>query len=132
MKLDYDAVEDLKKMKEKIIVFELCKITQLREKLHESLQQTQGSEDAKARKTKVTPRGENVKSNKTTKISSFTNTSMDDKAKTTYDKKKGDPREDGALIRNKFRTQTPPFLLTFEIFNCNVHNCLVDSRLRQV
>ena len=21
----------------------------------------------------------------------------------------------------------PPFLLSFEIFNCNVHNCLVDS-----
>jgi len=21
----------------------------------------------------------------------------------------------------------PPFFLSFEIFNCNVHNCLVDS-----
>jgi hypothetical protein len=25
------------------------------------------------------------------------------------------------------KSQTPPFLLTFEIFNFNVHNCLVDS-----
>ena len=31
LKLDYDVVEDLKKMKENIIIFELCKITQLRE-----------------------------------------------------------------------------------------------------
>ena len=33
LKLDYDVVEDLKKMKANITVFELCKTTQLREKL---------------------------------------------------------------------------------------------------
>ena len=33
LKLDYDVVEDLKKMKPNITFFELCKITQLREKL---------------------------------------------------------------------------------------------------
>jgi hypothetical protein len=33
LKLDYSVVEDLKKMKENITVFELCKITQLREQL---------------------------------------------------------------------------------------------------
>jgi hypothetical protein len=33
LKLDYDVVEDLKKMKVNITMFELCKITQLREKL---------------------------------------------------------------------------------------------------
>ena len=38
------------------------------------------------------------------------------------------PREDGALIGRKSRSQTPPFLLTLEIFNRNVHNYLVDSR----
>ena len=27
----------------------------------------------------------------------------------------------------KSKSQTKPFLLTFEIFNLNVHNCLVDS-----
>ena len=43
LKLDYDVVEDLKKMKANIMVFELCKITQLREKLHETLQNIQGS-----------------------------------------------------------------------------------------
>lgn len=33
LKLDYDVVEDLKKMKANINVFELCKITQMRVKL---------------------------------------------------------------------------------------------------
>jgi len=33
-----------------------------------------------------------------------------------------------ALIGQKSRTQTPPFLLTFEFYNNKLHNCLVDSR----
>ena len=33
LKLDYSVVEDLKKMNTNITVFELCKITQLREQL---------------------------------------------------------------------------------------------------
>ena len=32
-KLDYDVVHDLMKMRENVIVFELCKITQMRERL---------------------------------------------------------------------------------------------------
>ena len=31
------------------------------------------------------------------------------------------------IIGGKSKSQTLPFLLTFEIFNHNVHNCLVDS-----
>ena len=45
LKLHYDVVEDQKRMKENIIVFKLCKITQLMEKLCEALQQIQGSQD---------------------------------------------------------------------------------------
>lgn len=41
-KLDYSVVEDLKKMNANIIVFELCKLTQLREQLREVLQYIQG------------------------------------------------------------------------------------------
>ena len=79
------------------------------------------------RNTKATPKGKNVKANKMTKTSSVTNTFVDDKSKTIDDKKKGDPRADGPLIDKKSRSQTPPFLLTFGIFNQNVHNSLVDS-----
>ena len=31
------------------------------------------------------------------------------------------------LIGKKSKYTTPPFLLTFEIFNMNVSNCMVDS-----
>ena len=69
-----------------------------------------------------------MKANKMTKTSSVANTSIDDKSKTTYERKKGDPRVDGDLIGKKSKSQKTPFLLTFKIFNHNVHNCLVDSR----
>jgi hypothetical protein len=32
-----------------------------------------------------------------------------------------------SLIGKRSKSNTPPFLLTFEIFNRNVHNCMVDS-----
>ena len=68
--------------------------------------------------SKVTLKGKNIKATKTFKALSATNTSnMEEKP---------NPRVDGMLIRRKSRSQTPPFLLTFKIFNHNVHNCLVD------
>ena len=42
---------------------------------------------------------------------------MNDKYKATDEKNKGDPRLDGYLIGKKSRLQTPPLLLTFDIFN---------------
>ena len=39
---------------------------------------------------------------------------------------KVDPN-DIALIGGRLRSHTPPFLLTYEVFNKNLHNCLVDS-----
>ena len=51
---------------------------------------------------------------------------MENKEKITEGEKRLNPREDGALIGRKSRSQTPPFLLTFDIFNKNVHNYLVD------
>lgn len=33
-----------------------------------------------------------------------------------------------AIIGKPSKSQTPPFFSTFEIFNHDVHNCLVDSR----
>ena len=54
LKLDYDVVEDLKKMKVNIIVFELCKLTQLRENLCEALQHIQGPQYMTIGNSKVT------------------------------------------------------------------------------
>ena len=52
---------------------------------------------------------------------------MGQQFETEEEVRKPNPRADGALIGKGSRSQTPPFLLTFEIFNRNVHNCLVDS-----
>ena len=35
--------------------------------------------------------------------------------------------ENISLIGGRSRSHTPPFLLTYEVFNKNLHNCLVDS-----
>jgi len=34
---------------------------------------------------------------------------------------------DISLIGGRSKSHTPPFLLTFEIFNKNIHNCLINS-----
>ena len=78
--------------------------------------------------SKVEPKEKNVKTTKIVKTSTVANTSnMENKEKTTKEEKRPNPRSNGALIGRKYRYQTPPFLLTLEIFNRNVHNYLVDS-----
>ena len=54
LKLDYDVVESLNKMKANITVFELCNITQLRKQSHGALQHIQGSQDVMVGNTKAT------------------------------------------------------------------------------
>ena len=69
-----------------------------------------------------------MKTTKIVKTSSVANTSsMESKEKTTEEEKRPNPKADMALIGRNSRSQTPPFLLTIDIFNINVHNCLVDS-----
>ena len=83
LKLNYDVVEELKKMKANITMFELCMITQLREQLCEALQHIQGLQDVSVGNTKATLKGMNVKANQLTKASSIINTSsVNNKSKT--------------------------------------------------
>ena len=92
------------------------------------LQHIQGPQDVLVGNSKVTLKGMSIKSTKTFKASSVTNTSnVEDRERTTMEEKKPNPRADGMLIGRKSRSRTPPFLFTFEIFKRNVHNCLVDS-----
>jgi hypothetical protein len=129
LKLDYDVVEDFKKMKANITVFELCKITQWREQLRDALQTIQAPQDVVNSNSKATPKEKNVKTTNVVKTLVVANKSSSDskEKKTEEEVRKSNPRADGALIGKRSRSQTPPFLLTFEIFNRNVHNCLVDS-----
>ena len=101
-KLDYDVVEDLKKMKVNIMVFELCKITQLREQVREVLQHIQGPQDVVVGSSKVTLKGKSTKAIKIVKTSSVANTfNVEDKEKTTMEEKRPNPRADGYLIGQK-------------------------------
>ena len=93
------------------------------------LQHIQDPQDVLVGNSKVTPKGKSIKATKKFKALSVTNTSnVEDKERTTMEENRLNPRADGILIRRKSRSQTLPFLLTFEIFNRNVHNYLVDSR----
>ena len=105
LKLDYSVVEDLKKMKTNIIVFELCKITQLRQQLGEVLQHIQDPQDLLVGNSKVTLKGKSTKATKAVKAFSVANTSnVENKEKTTMEGKRPNPRADGTLIGRKSRS----------------------------
>ena len=77
--------------------------------------------------SKETSKGKNTKYIKSNKSSNVVNTSsVENKEKTTMEEKKPNPKPYGVLIGRKSRYLTPPFLLTFEIVNRNVHNYLFD------
>ena len=88
--MDYDIVEDIKKARANVSLFEMCKVPQQKEKLLKALE------------------------------------ALDEKMPTI-----NQPQEEEEIretsIGGKSKSKQPPFLLTFEIFNHNVHNCLVDS-----
>ena len=102
MKLDYDVVEILKKMKVNIMVFELCKITKLREKIPEALQHIQCPQDVVVGNLKATLKGKRIKATRLVKASSVANTSnVEDKEKTNMEEKIPNPRAYGDLIGRK-------------------------------
>ena len=88
--IEYDVVEDLKKIKANVPLFEMCKVPQQKEKLLKALETSEEERPA--------------------------------------DNQPLDEEEIGeASTGGRSKTKQPPFLLTFEIFNHNVHNFLVDS-----
>ena len=86
--MGYDIVEDIKKDKVNISLFEMCNLPQQKEKLLKSPE---------------TPNEEPPNENQ--------------------------PEEEigEASLGGKSKYKTPAFILTFDIFNYNVHNYLVDS-----
>ena len=88
--MDYDIMEDLKKVKANVPLFEMCKVPQQKERLLKAIE------------------------------------ALDEKMPTN-----NQPQEEEEIgetsVGGNSKSKHPPFLLTFEIFNHNVHNCLVDS-----
>ena len=81
--MGYDIVEDIKKTKENISLFEMCNLPQQKEKLLKALE---------------TPMKEPQNDNQ------------------------DDENIGEASLGGKSKYRTPAFLLTFEIFNYNLHN----------
>lgn len=98
--LEYDIIEDMKKMQANISLYELCKLTNQCELIVKTF----------------------VASPAISKPSSSVRANSSGRSKAVIGLQ---------VIVNSANTNsrgsTPPFLLTFEIFNYNVHNCLVDS-----
>ena len=83
-KMEYDIVEDIKKVKANISLFEMCNVPQQKEKLLRALEMPK-----EMLPTDNQPQEEEI----------------------------GE-----ASVGGKPKCKTPPFLLTFENFNNNVHN----------
>ena len=96
--LEYDLIEDLKKIRANISIYELLKLPVIRDKM------MQGVSPSKSGKT---PSNQN--SSASTK---------DNSTKSSVN---------ASSIDNKSDSSTPMFLLTFEICNRKVHNCMIDS-----
>ena len=85
--MGYDIIEDIKKTKANVSLFEMCNLPQQKKKLLEALYPQPSR---------------------------------------TLDNVPLDKEINEASIGGNSKSRTKPFLLTFEIFYLNVHNCLVD------
>jgi hypothetical protein len=97
-KMEYNIVEDLKKLKANVSVMDMCKIPQQKDFLLQALTSIEAPITSTNLGEGPSPEDLNDKPN----------------VNSCYLDKRGKPF-------------VPPFLLTFEVFNINLHNCLVDS-----
>jgi ribonuclease HI len=124
--LDYDLVEDLKKLRANIYVYELLKFPFLLQKMLQNI--AENNKNGNSNSNKV------VQNKVPQKTSSKNNLDPHDKGSlpvnnvTNVDKlalETASKKPQTSTLNT--RRNVPPFLLTFEIFNRNVHNCMVDS-----
>jgi hypothetical protein len=134
-KLDYDVVEDIKKLRANISIFELLKFPFLLQKMLKNILDNGKNGNSNGNKvvqskvpqntsTKTSPDSQDKGSlpvPNVNNVNNVNNTSNVDKVALENASK-----ESQATSLNTHKN-VPPFLLTFEIFNRNVHNCMVDS-----
>eukprot|EP00253_Pinus_taeda_P006092 PITA_06092 len=101
--MDYNIIDDMKKKKEKITMFELSKLKHQQKLLLKELN--------------VVP------------SSTLPNVVLSKAANDSGQPPPGRVEAiDAVLIGDGSNSHTPPFLLTYEIYNRNIHNCLINSR----
>jgi ribonuclease HI len=135
-KLDYDVVEDLKKLRANISIYELLKFPFLLQKMLQNILdngKNGNSNDSKVVQRKV-PHKTSTKDNPGShdkgslpvpNVNNVNNnvSSVNNSDKVVVENASKKPQATTLSTRKN----VPPFLLTFEIFNRNVHNCMVDS-----
>lgn len=106
--LNYDIVVDMKKTKVNISLYELSQLTSQKNLLFKAFEGVCNNV---------------IATNKATNGSATTQTNQ-----STSTKVPNLFTINSDLIGKKYRSKTPPFPLTFEVYNNKMHNCLVDSR----
>jgi hypothetical protein len=130
-KIDYDIVEDLKKLRANISIYELLKFPFLLQKMLQNILDNGKNGNSN---------GNKVVQSKVPQKTSTKNLDPQDKGSLpvpNVNNVNSVNNSDKAVLENaskkpqattlSTRKNVPPFLLTFEIFNRNVHNCMVDS-----
>ena len=113
-------MDDLKKSRANITYFDLLNLTQQRDLLLEDMNEWSFKSPT-------------ILSSQTQKsvsrhVSTSSTSQKPPAMEATLSKMNRTPQDvSAAMIGKKSKSMTPPFLITFEIFNMNVHNCLVDS-----
>jgi hypothetical protein len=97
-KIDYNVVEDLKKMKDNVFFMDMCRIPQQKDFLLQAL-----------------------------KLIDTPMTSIDQGDVPSPTDLTNKPSVNACSLEKRGRPFVPPFLLMFEVFNKNIHNFLVDS-----
>jgi hypothetical protein len=126
--LEYDLIEDLKKLRANISVFELLKFPLILQKMLQSIVENSKKNDSSSKKSAEID--SNAAKNVPTKNTSEPLDKRDLVEKTVANV---DRTVLGTTTKNQqnyvvnTRKNVLPFLLTFKIFNRNVHNCMVNS-----
>jgi hypothetical protein len=135
-KLDIDVVEDLKKLRANISIYELLKFPFLLQKMLQNISDNSkngNSNGSKVGQSKI-PQKSSTKGNPVShdkgslpvpNVNSVNNNvhNVSNSDKVVEENASKKPQ----ATTSNTRKNVPPFLLTFEIFNRNVHNCMVDS-----
>jgi ribonuclease HI len=134
-KLDYDFVEDLKKLWANISIYELLKFPFLLQKMLQNISANGKNGNSNGNKvvqskalqktsTKNNPDPQDKGSLPVAPVNNVNNVNNANNVdKVTLETASKKPQATTLSTRKN----VPPFLLTFEIFNRNVHNCMVDS-----
>jgi hypothetical protein len=122
--LDYDLIEYLKKLRANISIYELLKFPFLLQKMLQKIAKNNPNSNKGVQNNPKIPQKASAKTTskphnkRDLPVNNVTNV---DKLVSEAASKK----QQTSTINT--RRKVPPFLLTFEIFNRNVHNCMVDS-----